>query len=184
MPMLSPWPMSAFSHDTRKGLSAPRQFLKPQISRERMSLLLLLEHMGHRMIVSNWKITSRKGYPSWPTHSIYSSAISLFRTASKMDFLHPFFVVRIQKLKNRPSMPMSLRQSQGGATCRPQMTWVPFLFLLHMESTHLNESESFVIMLQTMNLTRMAILYYIFNLTQLGTSTMPQLGFCSQRCRP
>jgi hypothetical protein len=32
---------------------------------------------------------------------------------------------------------MSLRQSQEGATCRPQMAWVPFLFLHHMESTQM-----------------------------------------------
>jgi len=162
---------------TRNGQSAPRQSaptrLKHQISQEIVSLLLLLECMGNQMIVSNPKITSQKGYPFWPTH-INSSPISLFRTASMMDFLHPFFVVRIHKLQNRPSMPMSPRQSQGGATCRPQMAWVLFLFLHHMESTQLYESESYVIMLQTMNLTRMAIPHCIFNVTQLGTSTMPQ----------
>ncbi len=97
------------------------------------------------------KITSQKGFPFWPTH-INSSPISLFRTASKMDFLNPIFVVRIHKLQNHPSMPMSIRQrSQGGATCKPQMVWVLFLFLRHMESTQLYKSESFVIMLQTMN---------------------------------
>jgi len=91
-----------------------------------------------------------------------------------MDFLHPFFVVRIHKLHNRPSMPMSLSQSQGGATCRPQMALVPFLYLHHMESTQLNDSESYVIMLQMMNLTRMAIPHCIFNVMQLVTSTMSQ----------
>jgi hypothetical protein len=91
-----------------------------------------------------------------------------------MDFLHPFFVVRIHTLPNRPSMPMSLRQSQGGATFTPQMAWVPFLFLRHMESKQLYESESYVIMLQMMNLTRMAIPHCIFNVMQLVTSTMPQ----------
>ncbi len=157
-----------------KRLSARRQHLKHQISQKIVSiLLLLLECMGKRMIVSNPKITSQKGYPFWPTH-INSLPISLFRTASMMDFLHPFFVVRIHKLQNHPSMPMSPRLSQGGATCRPHMAWVPFLFLHHMESTQLYESESFVIMLQMMNLTRMAIPHCIFNVTQLGTSTMPQ----------
>jgi hypothetical protein len=68
-----------------------------------------------------------------------------------MDFLHPFFVVSIHKLQNRQSMPMYLCQSQGGATCMPQMAWVPFLFLRHMESTQMYESESFEIMLQIMN---------------------------------
>ena len=86
-----------------------------------------------------------------------------FKTASKMDFLHPFFVVRIHKLQNRPSMPMSPRQSQEENTCRPQMAWVPFLFLCHMESTQLYESELYVFMLQMMNLTRMAIPHSIFN---------------------
>ena len=163
-------------------LSPPR-LLKHQISQEIVFLLLLLERMGNQTIVSSRKITSQKGYPFWPTH-INSLPISLFRTASMLDFLHPFFVVRIHKLQFRPSMPMSPRQSQGGATCTPQMAWVPFLLLHHMESTQLYELESFVIMLQTMNLTRMAILHCIFNVTQPGTSTMPQSGICSQRCRP
>ena len=80
-----------------------------------------------------------------------------------MDFLHPFFVVRIRKLQNHPSMLMSLCQSQEGATCMPQITWVPFLFPRHMESTQLYESESFVTMLQMMNLIKMVIPHYIFN---------------------
>jgi hypothetical protein len=35
-----------------------------------------------------------------------------------MDFIHPFFVVRILKPQNCPSMQMYLLQSQGGVTCR------------------------------------------------------------------
>jgi hypothetical protein len=46
----------------QQGLSVPRQRLKHRISRERMSLLLLLERMGNRMIVSNQKIIIWKGY--------------------------------------------------------------------------------------------------------------------------
>jgi hypothetical protein len=97
-----------------------------------------------------------------------------FRTASKMDFLYPFFIVGIHKLQNRPSMPVSLCQSRGGANCMPQITWVPFLFLRHMESMQLYKSESYVFMLQMMNLTKMVIPHCIFNMTQPGTSTMPQ----------
>jgi hypothetical protein len=33
---------------------------------------------------------------------IHSLPISLFRTASKMDFLYRFFVVRFQELQNLP----------------------------------------------------------------------------------
>jgi hypothetical protein len=64
-------------------------------------------------------------------------------------------------------MPMSLCQSQGGAgaTCTSQITWVLFLFPRHMESTQLYELESFVIMLQMMNLTIMTIPHCIFNVT-------------------
>jgi hypothetical protein len=110
----------------------PRVSSKHQISQEIVFLLLLPERMGNQTVVSSRKITSQKGYPFWPTPThINSLPISLFRTASMLDFLHPFFVVRIHKLQFRPSMPMSPRQSQGGATCTPQMAWVPFLFLRH-----------------------------------------------------
>jgi len=53
---------------------------------------------------------------SFLTNAYKQFANRLLWNASMMDFLHPFFAVSIHKLQNRPSMPMSLRQSQRGAT--------------------------------------------------------------------
>ena len=75
-------------------------------------------------------LTSRKEYLFWWTHS-NSSPIRILLNAPKMGFLIPYFVVWIRKLHNRPSMTMSLSQSQGGTTCKPHISWVPFLFLSH-----------------------------------------------------
>ena len=67
---------------------------------------------------------------SFLTNAYKQFANKTVMDASKIDFLHPFFAVSIHKLQNRPSMLMSPRQSQGGATCMPQIPWVPFCFLL------------------------------------------------------
>ena len=60
-------------------------------------------------------------------------------------------------------MPMSLRQNQEGTTCRPQMEWIMFPFLRHMESMQLYKLESYVIMHQMMNLMKMAMPRCILN---------------------
>ena len=88
-----------------------------------------------------------------------------------MDILHPFFGVCIHKLQNCQSMPMS---EPGRSYLQATDGLGPIFFLCHMKSTQLFESKSSVIMLQMMNLMRMAISHCIFDVTQLGTSTMPQ----------
>ena len=150
------------------------------------SLIASLLPSASKLTHTTWQplsLTSRMEYLFWWMH-LNSSPIRIFLNASKMGFLMPYFVVWIRKLHNRPSMTMSLRQSQGGTTCKPQISWVPFLFPHHMESTQLYESQSFSIMLQMMNLTRKAIPHCIFNVTYLGNSTISLLGICSTRCRP
>ena len=66
------------------------------------------------------------------------------------------------------------KSEPGRNYSKPQISWVPFLFPHHMESTQLYESQSFSIMLQMMNLTRKAIPHCIFNVTYLGNSIMSQ----------
>jgi hypothetical protein len=46
--------------------------------------------------------------------------------------MHRRWVSWFLSLHNRPSMTMSLSQSQGGTTCKPQINWVPFLFPHHI----------------------------------------------------
>jgi hypothetical protein len=93
---------------------------------------------------------------------------------AKDGFPGSFLLCMNPQAAHRPSMTMSLSQSQGGTTCKPQISWVRFLFPHHMESTQLYESQSFSIMLQMMNLTRKAIPHCIFSVTYPGNSTMPQ----------
>jgi len=76
------------------------------------------------------------------------------------------------------------KSEPGRKYLHAKISWVPFLFLRHLESTQMFESQSFSIMLQMMNLTIKAIPHCIFNMTYPGNSTIPQLGICSTRCRP